>query len=76
MAQAALELGHRVTVVSGPVDITYPSEANRVDVVSTEEMLDVCIRLFPRCDGMIGAAAPLLSAALMMPPPTRPYSTV
>ncbi len=58
LAQAAIELGHRVTIVSGPVDVTYPSEAERRDVVSTEEMLEVCLSLLPQCDGVIGAAAP------------------
>jgi phosphopantothenoylcysteine decarboxylase/phosphopantothenate--cysteine ligase len=29
-----------------------------IDVVSTEEMLAACRRLFPNCDGLIGVAAP------------------
>jgi phosphopantothenoylcysteine decarboxylase/phosphopantothenate--cysteine ligase len=58
LALAALELGHEVVMVSGPVDVEYPSDAEVVSVVSTEEMLDACCELFPRCDGMIGAAAP------------------
>ena len=58
LAQAALELEHRVTIVSGPVDVRYPTKAERFDVVSTEEMLEVCLELFDHCDGMIGAAAP------------------
>ncbi len=55
---AALELGHQVTVVSGPVEVTYPEAAHVVGVVSTEEMLDACRGLFADCDGLIGAAAP------------------
>jgi phosphopantothenoylcysteine decarboxylase/phosphopantothenate--cysteine ligase len=47
-----------VTIVSGPVEVVYPSGANVVPVVSTEEMLDACQRAFPDCDGMIGVAAP------------------
>jgi phosphopantothenoylcysteine decarboxylase / phosphopantothenate---cysteine ligase len=58
LAQAALELGHKVTIVSGPVDVDYPSRANVIPVVSTEEMLAACQDLFPTCDGLIGAAAP------------------
>lgn len=58
LAEAALALGHEVTVVSGPVDVTYPAAARVVPVVSTEEMLEACQRLFPDCDGLIGAAAP------------------
>ncbi len=55
---AAIDLGHEVTIVSGPVQVEYPSKANRVDVVTTREMLEVSQRLFVTCDGLIGAAAP------------------
>jgi phosphopantothenoylcysteine decarboxylase/phosphopantothenate--cysteine ligase len=58
LAEAALERGHDVVVVSGPVEITYPSRATVRYVVSTEEMLDACRREFPGCEGAIGVAAP------------------
>ena len=58
LASAALESGHEVVVVSGPVEVSYPSAARIVDVVSTEEMLDAARREFASCDGLIGAAAP------------------
>jgi phosphopantothenoylcysteine decarboxylase / phosphopantothenate---cysteine ligase len=58
LAQAAVDAGHRVTVVSGPVDIAYPPQCEVVPVVSTEEMLAACQRVFPQCDGLIGVAAP------------------
>lgn len=58
LAEAALDLGHRVTVVSGPVEVEYPTDARIIPVISTEEMLDVCREIFPHCDGLIGAAAP------------------
>lgn len=58
LAHAALEAGHEVIVVSGPVDITYPPSARVEHVVSTEEMLVACQAVFPSCDGMIGVAAP------------------
>lgn len=58
LAEAALELGHDVVVVSGPVEVTYPRQLEVIEVVSTEEMLSACQTLFPQCDGMIGAAAP------------------
>lgn len=58
LATAALELGHQVTVVSGPVTVAYP-EACRVRwVETTDEMLEVAQQAFPECDGCIGAAAP------------------
>jgi phosphopantothenoylcysteine decarboxylase/phosphopantothenate--cysteine ligase len=58
LAESALALGHHVVVVSGPVDVHYPGAAEVHRVTSTEEMLDVCRRLFGDCDGLIGAAAP------------------
>lgn len=58
LAEAALAAGHRVTVVSGPVDVEYPAGAEVHRVTSTEEMLETCLKIFPVCDGLIGAAAP------------------
>ncbi len=58
LAQAALERGHQVVIVSGPVQVQYPGKAKVIDVVSTEEMLAACLREFAECDGVIGAAAP------------------
>jgi phosphopantothenoylcysteine decarboxylase/phosphopantothenate--cysteine ligase len=58
LAAAALDRGHDVVVVSGPVEVAYPSAAEIVPVVSTEEMLAAAREAFARCDGMIGAAAP------------------
>ncbi len=58
LAQAAIDAGHNVVIVSGPVDVSYPSGCEVVPIVSTEEMLAACQRLFPECDGLIGVAAP------------------
>ncbi len=58
LAEAFLAAGHDVEIVSGPVEVTYPAQAEVVPVVSTEEMLEACLNLFPECDGMIAAAAP------------------
>ena len=58
LAQAALDLGHEVVIVSGPVNIVYPAKAEVLPIVSTEELLETCLRIFPECDGAIGAAAP------------------
>jgi phosphopantothenoylcysteine decarboxylase/phosphopantothenate--cysteine ligase len=58
LAAAAIEAGHRVTIVSGPVAVAYPSAAEVISVVSTEEMLAACREVFPLCDGLIAAAAP------------------
>lgn len=58
LAEAAMALGHQVTIVSGPVEVVYPSEAKLIPVVSTEEMLAACRDVFGGCDGVIGVAAP------------------
>lgn len=58
LAQAALDLGHEVVVVSGPVVVDYPDQAELINVVSTEDLLRVCLEVFPTCDGVIAAAAP------------------
>jgi phosphopantothenoylcysteine decarboxylase / phosphopantothenate---cysteine ligase len=58
LAAAVLAAGHRAVVVTGPVDVPYPSEAEIHPVVSTDEMLAACLRIFPGCDGLIAAAAP------------------
>jgi len=58
LAEAAIQAGHEAVVVSGPVDVEYPAEAQVIPVVSTEEMLEICLREFPGCDGLVAAAAP------------------
>ena len=58
LAEAALELGHSVVVVSGPVELRYPSAAEVIRVLTTDEMLAACLKVFPNCDGLIAAAAP------------------
>jgi phosphopantothenoylcysteine decarboxylase/phosphopantothenate--cysteine ligase len=58
LAEVALDHGHDVIIVSGPVEIRYPAAAEIVQVVSTEEMLAACQRCFADCEGMIGVAAP------------------
>ena len=58
LAAAAIEAGHEVVIVSGPVEAIYPDKAELVPVVSTEDMLDACLKIFPTCDGLIAVAAP------------------
>ena len=58
LAAAAIEAGHEVIVVSGPVEVDYPEKAEVISVVSTEEMLEACLKNFPACEGLIAAAAP------------------
>ncbi len=58
LAEAAVDLGYDVTVVTGPVSVSYPSAADVIEIISTEEMLSAALEHFDRCDGLIGAAAP------------------
>lgn len=58
LAHAAIDAGHEVFVVSGPVSIEYPAEAQVTWVTTTDEMLTATQEQFERCDGLIGAAAP------------------
>ncbi len=58
LAAAAVAEGREVVVVSGPVDVSYPDAAEVIPVVSTEDMLAECLKVFPACDGLIAVAAP------------------
>ncbi|MEX1229381.1 MAG: phosphopantothenoylcysteine decarboxylase [Planctomycetaceae bacterium] len=57
LAAAAIERGHSVILVSGPVSIPVPAGCDVVHVESTEQMYDACVARFAECDGAIGTAA-------------------
>ncbi len=57
LAQAAVEAGHAVTLVAGPVALPTPEGVFRVDVVTALEMLEAVTRLLPQCDAFISCAA-------------------
>ncbi len=44
LAQAAVDAGHKVVIVSGPVEVSYPAGCEVLPVISTEEMLATCQR--------------------------------
>jgi phosphopantothenoylcysteine decarboxylase/phosphopantothenate--cysteine ligase len=58
IGQAALDLGHEVKIVSGPVVIDYPVGCQTYPVITTEDMHRKVAELFPDCDCFIGVAAP------------------
>lgn len=58
LAEAVIRSGHQAVIVSGPVEINYPTEAEVHPIISTEDLLEECLTLFPDCDGMFGVAAP------------------
>lgn len=58
LAEAAINAGHEVVIVSGPVDVKYHADATVHWVISTEDMLCAAEEAFEHCDGLIGVAAP------------------
>jgi phosphopantothenoylcysteine decarboxylase/phosphopantothenate--cysteine ligase len=56
LAEAAVEAGAQVTVVTGPVHLPTPDRVNRIDVVSARDMLAACEAAMP-CDLLIASAA-------------------
>ncbi len=58
LAEAAIDAGHEVVIVTGPVEVTYPMAAQVQLAASTEQMLHAACAAFKECDGLIGVAAP------------------
>lgn len=58
LADSAIARGHEVVIVTGPVQVQYPSASQVFEVDTTDEMLAAVLEHFPNCDGLIGAAAP------------------
>ncbi len=58
LAAVGLRLGHDVTIISGPVQVEYPSKATVVSVMTTQEMLEATAEHFKLSTGLIGVAAP------------------
>ena len=57
LAQAAIDAGHEVVLVTGPVEISPPDGCEVVRIETTAELQAKCMELFPACDGVIAAAA-------------------
>ena len=57
LAQAALELGARVTLVSGPCHIEAPERAELISVQTAAQMLDAVMSRIAQADIFIAAAA-------------------
>ncbi len=72
IAQAAIDRGHSVTLILGPVAIAVPKEAKRIDVITAAEMDSAVMASFPEHDLLIMAAAvadfrPASSTAVKIP---------
>ncbi len=57
VAQSAIAAGWEVVLVSGPVDLPPPERCEFMSVETTQQMRDASIEAFPRCEGVIAAAA-------------------
>lgn len=57
LAQAALEAGAAVSLVSGPVHLAPPSHCTYLPVVSAQEMYETVMRKIAECDIFISVAA-------------------
>lgn len=57
VAQQALLRGAEVTLVTGPSALTPPPFAKVINVETTDEMLDACLKAYPAMDIVIKAAA-------------------
>ncbi|QDU09563.1 phosphopantothenoylcysteine decarboxylase [Gimesia aquarii] len=57
LAHSAIQAGHEVALVSGPVRLPPPEGCEIYHVETTDEMYAQCETLFPECDGVIGTAA-------------------
>ena len=57
MAEAAVEAGHRVVLISGPVSLTPPHGARLISVLTSDEMYDAVHRHIGDCDVLAMCAA-------------------
>ena len=57
LAAAAVQVGWPTVLISGPVDLSPPVGVEFHSVVTTAQMKEVCLELFPACQLVIAAAA-------------------
>ena len=57
LAEAAIEAGAQVTLISGPVSLHCPDRVTRMSTTSAQEMLDAALKQMGQCDLFIAAAA-------------------
>lgn len=58
LAKAAIEAGHEVTLISGPVDIAPPNSVDLISIETTEELSKQVLKQIKKHDCLIMAAAP------------------
>ena len=57
LAEAAIEAGAKVTLISGPVSLAQPDRTELVSITSAEELLNACLEVTASADIFIAAAA-------------------
>lgn len=57
LAAAAIAAGHEVVLISGPVSLPVPEQAEFHAIETTDQLLEACSRVWDRCDGVIATAA-------------------
>lgn len=57
LASAAVQMGATVTLISGPVALTPPTDVKLVSVMTAQDMLDAALTSLGDCDAFIGTAA-------------------
>ena len=57
LAEDCLQRGAKVILIAGPVSLTCSAAIERIDVESCNEMYDVTVREYPKCDAAILCAA-------------------
>jgi len=57
LAAEAIAAGAKVTLISGPVNLSTPESVRRIDVVTAQNMLDATHDVMSDCDVFIGVAA-------------------
>ena len=57
IAEAAIEVDHEVVLVTGPVDLDPPSDAELISVSTSDEMFDAVHKQIGNCDVLVMSAA-------------------
>jgi phosphopantothenoylcysteine decarboxylase/phosphopantothenate--cysteine ligase len=57
LAEAAIEAGAKVTLISGPVNLAAPERVKLVMVISAQDMYEATVEALPGCDIFISSAA-------------------
>lgn len=57
LAQAAVDAGAKVVLISGPTALACPDHVTRIDVISAQEMYEASMAQVSQCDIVIASAA-------------------